>query len=63
VVCDAGWASGPDTNGDDDAAYLLRANGATWRTLDADEMQQACTAANPMGIPAGVLAQSPCKVS
>jgi len=63
VVCAGGWAAGPDTNGNYDAAYLARANGSTWLIVSASEMQQACAAGNAMGIPADVLAQSPCKVS
>jgi hypothetical protein len=63
VVCSDGWASGSDTNGDFDAAFLLRADGAVWRTLSPTETEQACGPDNAMGIPAGVLAQSPCEVS
>jgi hypothetical protein len=63
VVCAGGWAAGPDTNGFDDAAYLARAGGSTWRILSASEIQQACAPGSGLGIPADVLAQSPCKVS
>jgi hypothetical protein len=63
VVCAGGWAAGPDTNGNDDAAYLAQAGGSTWRILSAAEIQQACAPGNGQGIPADVLAQSPCKVS
>jgi len=63
VVCAGGWAAGPDTNGNFDAAFLARAGGSTCRILSASEMQLACAPGNTMGIPAGVLAQSPCTVS
>jgi hypothetical protein len=63
VVCAGGWAAGPDTNGSFDAAFLARADGSTWRILSASELQQACAPGNPSGIPAIVLAQSPCTVS
>ena len=63
IICAGGFAAGPDTNGQYDAAYLLLVDGGTWRTLTSTETELACGDGNAMQIPAGVLAQSPCKVS
>ena len=63
IICAGGWAAGPDTNGQFDAAFLLRVDNGAWRTLTATETELACGAGNALNIPQGVLAQSPCTVS
>jgi peptidoglycan hydrolase-like protein with peptidoglycan-binding domain len=57
--CGGGWAAGSWTNSMYTAAFLLRSANGAWVQPPSD----ACANAVALGIPAGVLNVSPCKVS
>jgi hypothetical protein len=57
--CASGWASGSAHNPQFDFAFLLQSKNGVW----VQPPDNACQNAAALGIPANILANSPCKVS